>query len=195
MIATKKAIQNIDLLNSEDPNKTTIAGKEWSNEVLYSQRMTEWLFKLNSNPSAALQIAVRANHIMRWKLDRKTYPMDRQGYLQWREDLIAYHISETIKIMKKLSFPTDEMLKLEKIMSKQHIKQDADCQTYEDVICLVFLEHYFASFYSDKQVEEDKMITILRKTWFKMSKTAQAEALKLDMPEQATAIVHKALNK
>ncbi len=189
----KETIRIIDLKNSEDPNKTNVEGKAISNEILYAQRMTDWLFKLNPNPSEFLQIAVRANHIKRWEIARNTYPMTRQGYLQWREELIVFHIHETIQILKKLGYSDAEQGQVEKIMSKNHIKGDADCQLYEDVICLTFLEHYFAGFYDQKKPEEKKVHTIVKKTWFKMSEKARNQALTLDMPKHAQQLIKSAL--
>jgi len=52
-----------------------------------------------------------------------------------------------------------------------------EAQLLEDVICLVFLEHYFAEF--AKGHDEEKVIGILRKTWRKMSDRGHEAALKL----------------
>ncbi|WP_332912350.1 DUF4202 family protein [Algoriphagus boritolerans] len=37
--------------------------------------------------SEHLKIAARAQHIGRWRIQRSAYPMDRTGYLTWREEL------------------------------------------------------------------------------------------------------------
>jgi hypothetical protein len=65
-------------------------------------------------------------------------------------------------------------------------------QLLEDVICLVFLEHYFADFTKDH--EPDKVVTILRKTWGKMSPRGQAAALQLNMPREARSLLERALS-
>lgn len=188
-----KAIQQIDKKNSNDPIKVIVDGVEIAGEIVYAQRMTHWLFELDKNPSAELQIAVRANHIGRWESPRSSYPMDRAGYLQWREDLILHHQKTVMSILDKLGFETLPVERVIQIMSKKLIKKDIESQIYEDTICLVFLEHYLAKFYQSNEVEEQKMITILRKTWYKMSKTGQEKALTLDLPEASQILIKKAL--
>jgi hypothetical protein len=61
----------------------------------------------------------------------------------------------------------------------------------EDVICLVFLEHYLADFAQEH--EEPKLIDILRRTWQKMSPRGQQAALALKLPEPLRRVVEKAV--
>lgn len=189
----QKAIERIDQKNSNDPIKKVVNGQEIAGEVLYAQRMTHWLLQLNHHPSDELQIAVRANHIGRWEIPRSTYPADRTGYLNWREDLIHFHQNTVMTILEEVGYERDFIERVIQIMSKKRLKKDAEAQMYEDTICLVFLEYYLADFYTAKEVEEEKMIFILRKTWFKMSKTGQEIALTLNLPETAHALIQKAL--
>ncbi len=65
-------------------------------------------------------------------------------------------------------------------------------QTLEDVICVVFLENYFHEFAQDH--DEQKLITILQRTWKKMSERGQAAAMVLPLAEADRAIIAKALN-
>jgi hypothetical protein len=71
------------------------------------------------------------------------------------------------------------------------MKYDADAQTLEDVICLVFLEDYFGDFAAKH--EEEKVIDIVRKTWAKMSKDGQTAALKLALAPAAQRLLARAL--
>ena len=61
----------------------------------------------------------------------------------------------------------------------------------EDVICLVFLESYFADF--ARQHDEEKLVNIVRKTWRKMSPRGHEAALELNLPPDLHAIVERAL--
>ena len=76
-------------------------------------------------------------------------------------------------------------------LKKEILKSDAESQTLEDVICLVFLQYYFTEF--TKAHDEAKLIDILQKTWRKMSEAGHQAALKLMLPEEQTALVAKAL--
>ena len=51
--------------------------------------MTGWLERIEPKASEALQLAVRAQHIARWRIARDEYPMGRAGYLAWRKALGA----------------------------------------------------------------------------------------------------------
>ena len=82
-----KALALIDAANSEDPNRVTADGKDWPKELLYSDRMSDMLQRFAPDADDAVQLAIRAQHVQRWKSPREDYPMDRIGYLQWRKDL------------------------------------------------------------------------------------------------------------
>src|SRR5690606_23362776 len=99
----QKAIEQIDHINAQDPNTEQYKGEEFPKELLYSQRMSETLNSFKPQASEALKIAARAQHIARWKIDRLTYPMDRVGYLRWREDLKKMHATMTSEILEIFS--------------------------------------------------------------------------------------------
>ncbi|NCB60081.1 MAG: DUF4202 family protein, partial [Gammaproteobacteria bacterium] len=61
----------------------------------------------------------------------------------------------------------------------------------EDVICLVFLQYYFAEF--AKVHDEAKLIDILQKTWRKMSEAGHQAALSLPLPDEQKTLIAKAL--
>lgn len=77
------------------------------------------------------------------------------------------------------------------LLRKKGLKTDDETQTLENVICLVFLENYFADFSST--LDPDKVVDIVRKTWRKMSPPGHAAALKLELPDEARALVERAL--
>ena len=56
---------------------------------------------------------------------------------------------------------------------------------------MVFLEHYFHDF--AKKHNEAKLISILQKTWAKMSKRAQEAALSMRYAPEDYALIQKAL--
>ena len=154
------AIALIDKKNAEDPNTYQVAGLEYPKELLYSQRMTRKLLQFDPNASKALQIAARAQHICRWKIGRKEYPMDRVGYLKWREELKKMHANTTGEILEQVGFDDQFVDRVQKIILKKLIKKNEEAQTLEDVICLVFLDYYFDEF-AAKHTDE-KIIDILK---------------------------------
>ena len=93
--------------------------------------------------------------------------------------------------MQFVGYEQDIVDRVQFLVLKKQLKKDEETQTLEDVICLVFLEFYFAKFAAGHT--EEKVIDILRKTWRKMSEKGHAAALKLPLSEEAKVLVGKAL--
>lgn len=188
----KQVIQAIDTANGEDPNRELAGGQEYPREYLYSLRMTEQLNEFAPEADDVLQIAARAQHIRRWQIPRADYPKTRAGYLQWRRELGRFHAEETAAIMKNAGYDQDSVDRLTNLLVKKGIKQNPDLQTLEDVICLVFLQHYLEPFAT--QHDEAKLISIVQKTWTKMSPQGHEAALRLSLPDHLSALINKALS-
>ncbi|WP_396601377.1 DUF4202 domain-containing protein [Algibacter sp. R77976] len=186
------AIALIDKANSEDINTYQVAGIEYPKELLYSQRMTRKLLQFDPDASKALQIAARAQHICRWKIARKEYPMDRVGYLKWRETLKKMHADLTVDILKQVGFDEQFSDRVKAIILKKLIKKNEESQKLEDTICLVFLDYYYDEFL--EKHSEEKIIDILKKTWVKMSDKGHQAALKLPFSEKGLALVKQAIS-
>ncbi len=187
-----KVFQRIDEINAEDPNKTEWAGKEFPKELIYGERMSEMLLKYEESPSAELQIAARGQHIKRWHIPRKDYPMDRPGYLKWRTMLKLFHGELLSEIMTEEGFDQEAIDKVVTLVTKKKLKSDEESKKLEDVVCLVFLQYYFAAFALEHP--EDKIIDIVQKTWGKMTEKGHEMALQLDLGDEELELVKKALS-
>lgn len=185
------AIQLIDQINAEDPITETWKGKAFPKELLYSHRMTKKLLEFAPDASEELKIAARAQHIARWKIQRSEYPMDRVGYLTWREELKKMHADLTGKILEEAAFEEIFISRVKFLIRKKQLKSDFETQILEDVVCLVFLEYYLEDFVAKHEFEKIK--DILKKTWGKMSEKAHKEALKLNFSSQSLRIIQEAL--
>ncbi|MEX2303372.1 MAG: DUF4202 domain-containing protein [Bryobacterales bacterium] len=188
----RAAIERFDAANAEDPNVETHAGKPYPKELLYSQRMTKALDALEPSASEAIQLAVRAQHICRWKIPRNDYAKGRDGYRKWRTELGRFHAETAGKILRETGYDATTIERVQAILRKERLKADPDAQLLEDAACLVFLEHYAAEFVQEHA--EPKLINIFRRTWSKMSPRGQKAALQLDLPGPVRAIVGKALD-
>lgn len=186
------AIALIDKKNSEDVNTYQVSGLDYPKELLYSQRMTRKLLQFNPNASKALQIAARAQHICRWKIARDEYPMDRVGYLKWRETLKKMHAQLTAEILEQVGFDNQFIDRVSFLINKKLIKKNEETQILEDTICLVFLDYYFEEFAAKHS--EEKIIDILKKTWVKMSDKGHEAALKLPFSDKSLALVNQAIS-
>ena len=185
------AIARFDAANADDPRREVCEGVAYPRELLYARRMTVWVEKLAPDASEALRLAARCQHIRRWTIPRRDYPMDRQGYRAWRTRLARFHADTAGEILRDVGYDEPTVQRVQALLRKERLKLDPEVQCLEDVICLVFLESYFADFAS--QHDEPKLVDIVRKTWKKMSGPGHEAALALNLPPAARAIVRKAL--
>jgi hypothetical protein len=186
------AIERMDSSNAQDPNSEMAGGVNHPKEQLYSQRMSDWLQRLAPDASEALRLAARSQHIRRWEIPRSSYPMDRAGYHHWRTDLGKFHAETAGTLLRDAGYDAATVSRVQSLIRKERLKADPEVQLLEDVICLVFLENYFAPF--SELHDEQKLIGILRRTWAKMSDRGHAAALQLDLPKEKRAIIEKALS-
>jgi hypothetical protein len=143
------------------------------------------------NASEQLRLAARSQHIGRWEIPRKDFPLDRKGYLQWRSQLKLYHAKLAASILEKSDYDELTIVKVKDLLLKKQLKQNPDTQTLEDVICLVFLEYYFDDF--SEEHNEEKLVNILRKTIAKMSSKGVDAALLLPLSTKAKNLIGKAM--
>src|SRR5512144_1872892 len=136
------AVAAFDKANAEDPNKEIAHGKEYPKELLYAQRMTEMQERYAPEASEAVKLAVRAQHIQRWKSPRSDYPMDRQGYLQWRTGLYKFHADTAAGLLKRAGYGEEVIERVKQAVGKRALKLNPDTQLLEDVAGLTFIEHY-----------------------------------------------------
>lgn len=192
----ERAIALIDAANSQDPNRERIDGVEVPKELLYSRRMTEMLERFEPDASEAMKIAVRGQHIERWKTPRNSYSMDRAGYLQWRTGLYKYHADTVGGLMKEAGYDDAMIERVKAVVGRKGLKVNAETQLLEDVSDLTFIEHYMAYFAGQHpEYSEEKWINIVRKTWVKMSEKAHAFAVggKLRLPEALVPLILKSI--
>ncbi|AQP98779.1 hypothetical protein B0W48_02580 [Pseudoalteromonas aliena] len=191
-----KVIALIDEANSQDPNNELHDGKSFPKERLYSERMSEMLLRFMPNADELMKIAVRAQHIERWKSPRSDFEMNKQGYHQWRSALYIFHASTVVKLMQQAGFNETEQNRVYEAVAKKNIKRNPDSQLVEDVASLVFIEHYMLEFTRSKpDYDEQKWIGIIRRTWQKMSDDAHEFVLagNITLPEPLVGLIHKAL--
>jgi len=183
-------IAAIDTANAADPNSIEVDGQRQPAELVYGRRMSATLTRMAPTASEPLRIAARGQHIERWRSPRKSYPDGRAGYLKWRKDLKDVHAQRLGEIMADAGYEASEIARVGALVRKEQLKLDPEAQLLEDVVCVVFLEHYLAAFMA--KTEPSKMPGILAKTWRKMSDFGHAEALKLGVPPQVMRLLEQA---
>ena len=188
----ERTLAAFDAANREDPHTDhDEQGNAVPKELLYALRMSAVLTWYAPEASEALQLATRCQHIRRWTVPRDSYSMDRQGYLQWRTYLKKFHGEQATKIMQAQGYDEGTIRQVVDLLNKKNLKRDPDMQTLEDVICLVFLQYYLADFMP--QHPEEKVVSIIAKTWKKMSDAGHVAALKIAFSGEEKGVVAKAL--
>ena len=113
------ALSRIDAANAEDPNIELVDGVRRPRELVYAERMSEWLERLRPDASELLRLAVRAQHIRRWEIPRQNYPMDRAGYKRWRTDLAKFHAETAGAILRACGYDEAEVARVQSLLRKQ----------------------------------------------------------------------------
>jgi hypothetical protein len=183
----ESALARFDAVNAEDPR---LDGGEPS-ELVYARRMTAWLERLAPDAPEELRLAVRAQHIGRWRLPRERFPGGRAGYKRWRSECALMHADIAGAILEEVGYGPESVQRVRDLLTKKRLAHDPDVQTLEDVACLVFLEHNFVDF--ARKHERHKLVDIVRKTWGKMSERGRAAAAGLALPPHLAAIIADAV--
>jgi len=187
----EKAISAIDAANAVDPTLVPTPDGPRPKELVHAELMTAWVRRLRPDASEALLLAARAQHIRRWESPRSSFPEGRTGYLRWRTQLYRFHADTAAALLREAGYGEDVAGRVGALIRKELLGRDPDAQAIEDALCLVFLELQLGDVAG--KMDREKLITVLRKTWTKMSPDARGLALELALPEAERELVAAAL--
>ncbi|OAA45259.1 glutamyl-tRNA synthetase [Beauveria brongniartii RCEF 3172] len=193
-----QAIKLIDDAHAQDPREAKNAGQDGvPHELHYARQMTSWLAIRCPEASPVLQLACRAQHFKRWEIPRDSFPRTRPGYLTWRAKQKAQAASQVADLLGAPQLQPEiseqDRARVAALIRKEKLDSDPEAQALEDVACLVFLDDQFDDFEKRDDVDEDKIVNILRKTWGKMSARGREIALGMKLSERAKTLIGKAL--
>lgn len=186
----------MDRISDEDPVQVEHDGRSMGAALRYAMRMSACLATLVPDASDALVLAVRAQHLGRFRLPRSSYPEGRVGYLSWRTEQARRHAALATEIIVGAGLPSELADRVASIVQKKKRSSDPESQALEDCACLVFLEHELDDFAwpeGGAHRSDEELIPIVQKTWNKMSEAAHQRALGLSLSERGTALVQRAL--
>jgi hypothetical protein len=185
-----RAVSEIDRANADDPNRIMVRGELRAKELAHAELATEWVRRLEAEPSEALLLAARAHHIRRWVSPRSSQPTGRVGYLRWRRALHQLHSDEVGLILKRTGYDDGMIEIVQRLVAKRDLGTDKDAQVLEDALCLVFIETQFDDL--RRRLDREKMVDVVRKTLRKMSDDAIALALTIDIADADRALILEA---
>jgi hypothetical protein len=186
-----EALRRFDKENSRDPNTVDIDGRKRPRELVYAEWLSEWVLRLRPEASEELRLAARSQHLCRWTVPRDSFPMTRAGYLSWREGLKKFHAQKASEILRELGYAEPTIARVKSLNLKKGLPEDIEAQTLEDALCLVFLERQFAEL--TQKTGDEKMVSVLQKTWKKMSVAAREQALQLSYGHREKMLLEQAL--
>ena len=185
-----EAIKKIDAANQEDPRSEMVDGRPQPRELLFAQRVYQWVEQLAEDPSEELLLAARAHTLRRWMIPRDRYPMTTVGYHQWRNALAQFHADEAETILHAAGYPAEQIQSIRDFITKKNWPENKEACVLEDADCLVFLETKLAD-YIDAW-EESKTLRILQRTIRKMTPEGRTHAFKLKLGERERELVRRA---
>ena len=187
-----RAIAAFDAYHDKDPNTKMENGNVYPKELLYACRMSERLAKFAPEADEAVQLAARCQHIGRWEIPREKYPMDKKGYLQWRNEEKMRHARIGEQILTDAGYEQQTIDRVKGLLLKKELYTNDDTRLLEDVVCLVFIEFYLADF--TVKHEDEKVIDILRKTAKKMSPSGIKAISEIPLPEKIKLLISRAVS-
>jgi hypothetical protein len=177
--ALDEAFAAIDAENAGDP---------FGKELDHAQRAVEWVRTLRPDASDELLLAARGHHVRRWEIPRSSEPDGRAGYLRWKRRLQQHHADVLGRVLDRRGF---DVARVQSIVQKERLRTDADVQTLEDALALVFLETQLAEL--NEKLDDDHMVDVLAKTLRKMTPGGRTAAASLTYDEQGASLVQRAI--
>jgi len=168
-----------------------VSGVSRPRELVYAERLTDWVLKLCPDAPEELRLAARCQHICRWMIPRDNYERTKVGYLRWRNELKKFHAQKAGDILREVGYDGEMIARVQALNLKKDFPHTEASRVIEDALCLVFLQYQLAEL-AAKSTEE-QMINALRKSWNKMTDAARAEAMKLSYGPRERALIEKAL--
>lgn len=186
------AIAAIDAANADDPFTIEFRRAERPKEQLHAELMTEWVLRLRPDAPEALLLAARAHHVKRWLVPRAAFPAGRASYLRWRRALHAVHAELAGALLEPLGYPRAELGRIEELIAKRtNRRDDADAQTLEDALSLVFFQTQLDA--TLPSLDEAQARRVLGRTWRKMSAAGQDMARGLPLSDAGRAAMAAAI--
>jgi Domain of unknown function (DUF4202) len=185
----ERAVAAIDASNADDPNEIVVAGQTRPKELAHAELVTQWVRRLDPDPSEALLLAARAHHLRRWTIPRASYPDGRAGYLKWRKTLHEQHARDVAVILTDVGYDDATIGRVQDLVRKRRLGKDPEVQVLEDALCLVFMETQLDDV--AEKLEPDKLTDVMVKTAKKMSPEAIEQAMALDIDPSARSLLRQ----
>jgi len=185
-----EALDRMDAANREDPRTETVDGWAQPRELLFAQRVYDWVKRLVDIPSDALLLAARGHTLRRWMIPRDRYPKTTAGYHQWRSALADYHADQAEAILREVGYSAEMLQAVRAFITRANWPASSEACALEDADCLVFLETKLADYLNEW--DEAKTLRILERTIRKMTPQARQLATQLKLSNREMELLGRA---
>ncbi len=163
-------------------------------ELAYANHIEQWIERIIPQPSLALRLAARAQHLERWSIPRASFPQDKPGYFAWRKAVQKRQGERARELLSGAGIDAVTSDRVAQLVAKAAPKGDADAQALEDAACLTFIATELGDFASQHpDYTREKFIDIIRKTWRKMSPRGHQLALTIPLSDALKDLVKSAI--
>jgi len=170
----EKAVEAIRKGLAEDPRIERVGGKDGPRDLLFTERVVEWVGRLSLRPSQALLLAAWGHVLYRWRLPRESEPKTTAGYHKWRRAQSRISADEVETIVTGEGLGSETAAAVRALILKTNFPADPDARVLEDADCLAFLELKLEDYLPEW--DEPKLLRILKGTWEKMTPEARTIA-------------------
>jgi hypothetical protein len=179
--------------HAADPRAVVRDGVTTTVSLDYHARVEAWLLRLEPAAPLVVRLAALAQHVRRWEVPRASHPAGLAGYKRWRSELARRQADIAATELRALGYEETIVAKVADILVKKRLRSDPDVQLLEDAVCMRFLQDELDEFAAGRT--DDEVVSIIAKTWAKMSARGHAAALALgpSLPPRAAALVARAL--
>ncbi len=82
-------------------------------------------------------------------------PLGREGYNAWRTACREHHATLISGIMRRHGYADGDIAQVVKIIRKEQLKRDPESQALENVVAVVFVQHYLDEFIAGHRDYDD----------------------------------------
>lgn len=165
-----KALDLIDQANSADPKKVLVNGVQQPYRRVYSQRMTDWVTKLDPSSPDGLLCWVRGSNIESWRLSeirREDYAPNASGDRQWELDRKKWVANRLVSVMKDVGYSERTTSIVFDLMMEKNIPDPRDLRMTELVGAFGLINYRLLELVRWKQMKADADVMVVLEYSFK----------------------------
>src|SRR5271169_6173359 len=117
----------LDAAHLQDPKKD--GGRPA--EALYADRIEAWVKRLVAEPSLALRLASRGQHLERWVVERSEFALGRGGYLRWRASAQQHQAERARTLLRAAGCNAALAERVASLVAKTVPRKDPEAQALE----------------------------------------------------------------